>query len=89
MLDTFVLSGVHQLSRFEGHIEFVRADGPFVITMGLETVQPLSDAPGAGLRLGQTIERRFTNLWKNENGTWRLLASSMPPPRGQQRPTNT
>jgi hypothetical protein len=27
----------------------------------------------AGLVAGQTIRRRFTNIWKNEDGTWRLF----------------
>jgi ketosteroid isomerase-like protein len=74
VLDTFVGSGVINFTRFDRQIEFVRADGPFVIIMGLETIQPISDAPGAGLVAGQTIERRFTNVWKNEDGTWRLFA---------------
>ena len=74
VLDTFVRSGIINFSRFDRQIEFVRADGPFVIIMGLETVQPLNDAPGAGLVAGQTIERRFTNIWKNELGSWRLFA---------------
>jgi ketosteroid isomerase-like protein len=74
VLDTFVGSGVINFSRFDRQIEFIRAEGSFVIIMGLETIQPLSDAPGAGLVAGQTIERRFTNIWKNEAGTWRLFA---------------
>ena len=41
--------------------------------MGLEIVQPLDDAPSAGLVAGQPIKRRFTNIWKNEGGTWRLF----------------
>lgn len=73
VLDTFVGSGVINFSRFERQIEFVRTDGPYVIIMGLETVEPISDAPGAGLVAGHTIERRFTNIWKNEAGTWRLF----------------
>jgi hypothetical protein len=40
--------------------------------MGLETIQPLSSSPGAGLVAGQVITRRFTNIWKNEAGAWRL-----------------
>ena len=74
VLDTFVGAGVINFSRFERHIEFVRADGDFVIIMGLETVQPVGDAPGAGLVAGRTVERRFTNIWKNEAGVWRLFA---------------
>ena len=73
VLDTFVSSGVINFSRFDRQIEFVREDGEYVIVMGLETIQPLTDAPGAGLAAGRTIERRFTNIWRNEGGTWRLF----------------
>jgi len=73
VLDAFVRSGVINFATFERHIEFIRVDGPFVIIMGLETVQPISDAPSAGLVAGQTIGRRFTNIWKKEDGTWRLF----------------
>ncbi len=73
VLDTFVRSGVINFAIFERQIEFIRVDGPFVFIMGLETVRPLSNAPSAGLVAGQTIRRRFTNIWKNEDGTWRLF----------------
>lgn len=74
VLDTFVRAGVMNFSRFDRQVEFLRTDGAYVIVMGVETVQPISDARGAGLVAGQTIERRFTNIWKNEAGTWRLFA---------------
>lgn len=73
VLDTFVRAGVINFSTFERQIELIRVDGTFAIIMGLETVQPISDAPNAGLVAGQTIKRRFTNVWKNEAGTWRLF----------------
>jgi len=73
VLDTFVVSGVINFSRFDRRIELVREDGEYVIVMGLETIQPISDAPGAGLAAGRTIERRFTNVWNSEDGTWRLF----------------
>lgn len=73
VLDRYVRGGVINFSSFERRIEFVRADGPLVIIMGLETVVPISDAPAAGLVAGQAIRRRFTNIWKNEDGTWRLF----------------
>jgi ketosteroid isomerase-like protein len=73
VLDTFVRAGVINFSTFDRQIEFIRADGGFVIIMGLETVQPISDAPSAGLVAGQAIKRRYTNVWKNEAGTWRLF----------------
>jgi len=72
VLDTCVRAGIINFSSFERRIEFVRADGPFVILMGLETVHPVSSSPSAGLVAGQVVTRRFTNIWKNEAGTWRL-----------------
>jgi ketosteroid isomerase-like protein len=83
VLDAFVHSGVINFSKFERQIESIRADGPFVIIMGLETVQPIADAPSAGLAAGQVIKRRFTNIWKNEGGTWRLYVrhANVIPPR--------
>ena len=73
VLETFVRAGVINFSIFERQIELIRADGPFVVIMGLETVEPVSDAPSAGLVAGRTITRRFTNIWRNEAGTWRLF----------------
>ena len=69
VLDTF------NFSSFERQIEFVRVDGAFVILMGLETIQPISSSPSAGLVAGQAITRRFTNIWKNE---FRHLAPGHP-----------
>ena len=71
-LDTFVKSGIINFSSFERAIEFVRVDGDFAVVMGLETVIPRTDAPSAGLVAGQAIRRRFTNIWKKEEDTWRL-----------------
>ncbi len=73
VLDTFVHSGVIDFSSFERHIEFIRVDGNFAIIMGLETLVPNSDAPSAGLVAGRPVKRRFTNVWRNETGTWRLF----------------
>lgn len=72
VLDAFVRSGIINFSAFDRKIEFIRSDGPYVTIMGLETVTPLSDAPSAGLVAGRSVKRRFTNIWKNEGGTWRL-----------------
>ena len=72
VLDTFVRAGIINFSSFERQIEFVRVDGALVILMGLEIIQPVSSSPSAGLVAGQMITRRFTNIWKNESGTWRL-----------------
>ena len=74
VLEAFVASGIINFSSFERQLEFVRVDGDFAFIMGLETLRPLTDAPAAGLVAGQAVQRRFTNIWKNEGGTWRLYA---------------
>jgi ketosteroid isomerase-like protein len=82
VIEDFVRAGVINFSTFERRIEFIRIDGDFATTMGLETVVPLSDAPASGLRSGQRIERRFTNIWRREGDTWRLFirhANVIPP----------
>ena len=73
-LDAFVRSGIIDFARFDRAVEHVHVSEGFVFVMGLETVMPKNDAPSAGLKAGQTVQRRFTNIWKNENGAWRLFA---------------
>ena len=73
VLDNFVHTGIINFSTFERQIEFIRVDGDFATIMGLETVQPISDAPTSGLKAGQTIQRRFTNIWRRDRDTWRLF----------------
>ncbi len=57
-------------SSFDRRIEQIRFDGDIAIVMGGETVQPTGNAPQAG----QTVQRRFTHIWKREEGSWRLIA---------------
>jgi uncharacterized protein DUF4440 len=73
VMDTFVRSGIINFLSFERQIEFLRVESDFAIIMGAEIVRPATDAPAAGLVAGQTIRRRFTNIWKREDGTWRLF----------------
>ena len=63
--------------------EFVRALGNVGVTMGSETV-----VPGAGPDAGRTVERRFTHVYRKENGAWKLLVrhANAAPTRG--RPTS-
>ena len=82
VLDDFVRTGIINFSSFERRIEFIRIDGDFATTMGLETVVPISDSPANGLKAGQSIRRRFTNIWKRDGDTWRLFirhANVIPP----------
>ena len=66
LLDALAGANVVPFKSFERTIEFARVDGDYVFLMGSETVRhPDSDRP---------IRRRFTHVWKNELGTWRLYA---------------
>lgn len=62
--------GIAHYSSWERTIEQFRIDGDIAVVMGAETVTPIGRAPLAG----QTVQRRYTNIWKREAGTWRLWA---------------
>lgn len=58
-------SGRIQHSSYEQHIEQMWRHGDVVIVMGRETVV---DPPG-----DQMVERRFTDIWRNEGGAWQMI----------------
>ena len=65
-----VRSGVIKYSSFIREIESVLLHPDTVVVMGLETVKPIGNAPGAG----QTLRRRYTNIWMKKRGQWLLTA---------------
>ena len=67
VLDWF-RKGMTTRSSYERIIEQIRVDGDIAIVMGEEIVTPTANAPHAG----QTMRRRFTNIWRKEGDTWRL-----------------
>ena len=60
----FAQGGIINFSSFERTIKFMR------IAEDFDTLKPIGNAPLAG----QTVRRRFTNIWKKEGDTWRLWA---------------
>jgi ketosteroid isomerase-like protein len=44
--------------------ELIRREADLVIVMGADTVRDTDTAP--------LVRRRFTNIWRNEGGRWRL-----------------
>jgi hypothetical protein len=73
-----VVTGDAMLARFargtlsyaavEQHLEYAGSHGPdMVVLMGEEVVVPGPNAPDAGKR----IHRRFTDVFRKENGEWR------------------
>ena len=65
-----VRAGILDYASFEREIEAVLIHGDTAILMGLETVKPRNKAPLAG----QTVRRRFTNIWMKRDGRWQLTA---------------
>lgn len=69
-VEDLVRNGVINYSLFQREIESIVIEGGVAIVMGLETIRPVGKAPGAG----QTLQRRYTNVWLNKNGKWLLTA---------------
>lgn len=68
-LDLIQTGAIHY-SSFERDIECLRIEGDIAIVMGAETIRPTGNAP----RAGETVQRRFTHVWKRDGDTWRLIA---------------
>ena len=58
----------YSAENFSEDFEFVGVRGDAVIIMGEEIVEPIANAPHAG----KVVHRRFTDVWKNIGGTWKL-----------------
>ena len=65
-----IRSGVINYASFVREIEVVLIHGKTVIVMGHETLVPNENSPQAG----QTVRRRYTNIWMKRNGKWLLTA---------------
>jgi ketosteroid isomerase-like protein len=57
-------------SSFEREIETMMILDNIVIVMGRETVKPSSDR----FEAGTTLQRRYTNIWKQVDKEWQLTA---------------
>lgn len=57
-------------SAFTREVEHITVQGDIAISMGSETVVPAGDRPQAG----ELIKRRYTNVWRQTSGAWKLLA---------------
>ena len=65
-----IRTGALTYSSFVRAPESVVIHGETVIVMGRETVVPKGSSPSAG----QTIKRRYTNIWMKREGQRRLVA---------------
>jgi ketosteroid isomerase-like protein len=69
LVELIKAGNIHYAS-FVREVEAIRFQGDTAIVMGKETVKPDGHAPGAG----QTILRRYTNIWMKRNSKWLLTA---------------
>ena len=69
-LMALIKTGNIHYSSFIREIETITFQGETAIVMGKETVKPDGNAPG----VGQTILRRYTNIWMKRNSKWLLIA---------------
>jgi ketosteroid isomerase-like protein len=65
-----VMAGRISYTSYKGAMEEMLVSGDMVITMGHETVVPVMGNPNGG----QTIQRRYTNIWKKGKEGWMLIA---------------
>lgn len=57
-------------SSFTRDVEKILTNGDITISMGSETVVLTGDVP----KSGETIKRRYTNIWMKKDGLWKLVA---------------
>jgi ketosteroid isomerase-like protein len=69
-LFALIRNGITNYSSFVREPETVLIHGNTAVVMGSETTKPTGNAPGAG----QTVRRRYTNVWIRRNGKWLLTA---------------
>ncbi|MEJ7560891.1 MAG: nuclear transport factor 2 family protein [Pedobacter sp.] len=65
-----IRNGFIDYSLFESNLEDIMIFKDMVITMGSETIKPIRNAPMAG----QTVNRRYTQVWMKRKGEWKLIA---------------
>jgi len=55
---------------FTREVEYITVRNNIVLTMGNETVVPGGDSP----KSGQSFKRRYTHIWMQKDGVWKLAA---------------
>ena len=65
-----IRSGIVNYASFVREVETVMIQEKIVIVMGRETLVPNENSPQAG----QTVRRRYTNVWIKRKGKWLLTA---------------
>ena len=62
-----VRQGVIDFERFDRSVERVEIDGDLAVSMGSEAIMQKH-----GPQAGELIHRRYTNVWRQTDGHWKL-----------------
>lgn len=62
-------AGRMKLTKLDRRIDRVAVHGPVAIAMGVETI-----VPAGGKGAGKTLHRRYTDVYAQQGGQWRLVA---------------
>lgn len=65
----FIRSGQMKLSKLERRVERIAVHGQVAIAMGEEII-----VPAGGNNAGKTLNRRYTDVYAQKDGQWRLIA---------------
>jgi ketosteroid isomerase-like protein len=65
-----IRKGLIDYSLFDSNLEEIQIFDDVVVTMGNGTIKPMRNAPMAG----QTVNRRYTQIWVKRNDEWKLVA---------------
>jgi uncharacterized protein (TIGR02246 family) len=65
----YVRSGQLRLTKLDRRVERVAVHGQVAIAMGVETL-----IPAGGGNAGKTLHRRYTDVYAQQDGQWRLIA---------------
>ena len=66
----FTRTGRLNYASFERNIEKITFNDDLAIVMGEEILKP----QGISENAGKIVTRRFTNIWKNSNNAWSIIA---------------
>jgi len=65
----YLKSGQMKLTKLDRRVERIAVHGAVAVAMGEETF-----VPAAGAGAGKTLRRRYTDVYVEEDGRWRLIA---------------
>lgn len=66
-------SGASMYREVSATVDYAGVHNDLVVIMGTESTVFETPPPGTSWRPGDTISRRYTNIYRNEAGSWKLI----------------